>query len=62
MRQSSDKPKGLSPLAAVREEKNKKMKREHIFAHYEQDATRYWELREGGYATPLSVCQGTAGL
>ena len=38
------------------------MKREHIFAHYEQDATRYWELREGGYATPLSVCQGTACL
>ena len=34
------------------------MKREHIFAHYEQDATRYWKLREGGYATPLSVCQG----
>ena len=36
------------------------MKREHIFAHYEQDATRYWKLREGGYATPLSVCQGDA--
>ena len=34
------------------------MKREHIFSHYEQDATRYWKLREGGYATPLSVCQG----
>ena len=24
-----------------------------------QDATRYWKLREGGYATPgMSVCQG----
>jgi len=34
------------------------MKREHIWAHYEQDATRYWKLREGGYATPLSVRQG----
>ena len=34
------------------------MKREHIFAHYEQDATRYWKLREGGYASPMSVFQG----
>ncbi len=34
------------------------MKREHIFAHYEQDATRYWKLTEGGYASPISVCQG----
>ncbi|NKB68290.1 MAG: hypothetical protein GKR89_14605 [Candidatus Latescibacteria bacterium] len=34
------------------------MKREHIFAHYEQDASRYWKLREGGYATPQSVRQG----
>ena len=34
------------------------MKREHIFAHYEEDAPRYWKLREGGYASPLSVRQG----
>ena len=34
------------------------MKREHIFIHYEQDATRYWKLREGGYATPMSARQG----
>tara|TARA_B100000809_G_scaffold242884_1_gene267374 strand:+ start:93 stop:740 length:648 start_codon:yes stop_codon:yes gene_type:complete len=34
------------------------MKREHIFAHYEEDASRYWKLREGGYASPMSVCQG----
>ena len=34
------------------------MKREHIFAHYEQDASRYWKLREGGYASPMSVRQG----
>ena len=34
------------------------MKRDHIFAHYEQDATRYWKLLEGGYATPMSVRQG----
>ena len=34
------------------------MKREHIFAHYEQDASRHWKLREGGYATPMSVRAG----
>jgi len=34
------------------------MKREHIWAHYEQDAPACWKLREGGYATPMSVCQG----
>ena len=34
------------------------MKREHIFAHYEEDATHYWKLAEGGYATPMSVRQG----
>ena len=34
------------------------MKREHIFAHYEEDAPRYWKLLEGGYATPMSVRQG----
>ena len=34
------------------------MKREHIFAHYEEDASRYWKLQEGGYATPLSVRRG----
>lgn len=34
------------------------MKREHIFAHYEEDAARHWKLAEGGYATPMSVRQG----
>ena len=34
------------------------MQRDHIFAHFEQDASRYWKLREGGYATPMSVRQG----
>jgi len=34
------------------------MKREHIWAHYEQDAPGCWKLREGGYATPMSVRQG----
>ena len=34
------------------------MKREHIFAQYEEDASRYWKLQEGGYATPLSVRGG----
>ncbi len=34
------------------------MKREHIFIHYEQDATRYWKLQEGGYATPMSIRPG----
>ena len=34
------------------------MKREHIFAHFEEDATRYWKLCEGGYATPMSVRPG----
>ena len=34
------------------------MKREHIWAHYEQDATKCWKLREGGYASPMSVRQG----
>jgi hypothetical protein len=34
------------------------MHRDHIFAHYEQDATRYWKLKEGGYAWPMSVRQG----
>lgn len=34
------------------------MKREHIWAHYEQDAQRYWKLCEGGYASQISVRQG----
>ena len=34
------------------------MKREHIWAHYEDDAPRHWKLCEGGYATPMSVRQG----
>ena len=34
------------------------MKREHIFAHYEEDATRYWKLQEGGYPSSMSVRQG----
>ena len=34
------------------------MKREHIFAHYEEDATRYWKLQEGGYPSSMSVHQG----
>jgi len=34
------------------------MKREHIWAHYEEDAARYWKLCEGGYASPVSVRQG----
>ena len=34
------------------------VKREHIFAQYEEDASRYWKLQEGGYATPLSVRGG----
>jgi len=34
------------------------MKREHIWAHYEEDAPRYWKLQEGGYASPMSVRQG----
>ena len=34
------------------------MKREHIWAHYEADAARYWKLCEGGYANRMSVKQG----
>jgi hypothetical protein len=34
------------------------VKREHIFAHFEADATRYWKLCEGGYASRMSVRQG----
>jgi hypothetical protein len=34
------------------------MKREHIFGHYEEDASRYWKLQEGGYAHAMSVRQG----
>ena len=34
------------------------MKREHIFAHYEENAAHYWKLMEGGYATSMSVRQG----
>ena len=34
------------------------MKREHIWAHHEQDATRFWKLAEGGYADRVSVRQG----
>ena len=34
------------------------MKREHIWAHYEEDAPRHWKLCEGGYATPMSVRRG----
>jgi hypothetical protein len=29
------------------------VKREHILAHCEQDASRWWQPAEGGYATPL---------
>jgi hypothetical protein len=36
----------------------KRMKREHIWAHHEQDATRFWKLAEGGYADRVSVRQG----
>jgi hypothetical protein len=34
------------------------MKREHIWNHYETDATRHWKLSEGGYANRMSVQQG----
>src|SRR5688572_18156408 len=34
------------------------MKREHIWAHHEQDATTFWKLMEGGYATALSTRAG----
>jgi hypothetical protein len=34
------------------------MKRDHIFAHYEEDAPRYWKLTEGGYAGRMSVRPG----
>lgn len=34
------------------------MKREHLWAHHEQNATNFWKLAEGGYATPLSVRAG----
>jgi hypothetical protein len=34
------------------------MKREHLWAHHEQDANNFWKLAEGGYATPLSVRAG----
>ena len=34
------------------------MKREHLWAHHELDATAVWKLAEGGYANRLSVRQG----
>ncbi len=34
------------------------MKREHIWKNYEANASKYWKLCEGGYATPVSVRQG----
>lgn len=34
------------------------MKREHIWAHHEQDANRFWKLAEGGYASRMSVRSG----
>lgn len=34
------------------------MKREHIWAHHEQDATMFWKLAEGGYPSRMSVRQG----
>lgn len=34
------------------------MKREHIWAHHEQDATLNWKLSEGGYANRMSVKPG----
>ena len=34
------------------------MKREHIWAHHEQDAKCFWKLAEGGYPSRVSVRQG----
>jgi hypothetical protein len=34
------------------------MKREHIWAHHEQDALMNWKLMEGGYPDRMSVKQG----
>lgn len=34
------------------------MKREHLWAHHEQDCTAYWKLAEGGYPNRMSVRQG----
>src|ERR1051326_4640354 len=34
------------------------MKREHIWAHHEQDAKMFWKLAEGGYPSRISVRQG----
>jgi hypothetical protein len=34
------------------------MKREHLWAHHEQDANGFWKLAEGGYASPMSVRTG----
>ena len=34
------------------------MKKEHLWAHHEQDATRFWKLAEGGYPDRVSVRQG----
>ena len=34
------------------------MKREHIWIHYEADASKHWKLSEGGYADRMSVKQG----
>ncbi len=34
------------------------MKREHIWAHHEQDAESFWKLAEGGYPSRVSVRQG----
>ena len=34
------------------------MKREHIWAHHEQDANRFWKLAEGGYPSGMSIRNG----
>ncbi len=34
------------------------MRREHIWAHHERDATINWKLAEGGYASRMSVRVG----
>lgn len=47
-----------SPASPRPPDPEAKLKREHIFAHFEEDAPRYWKLQEGGYASPYSVHQG----
>jgi len=43
------------PFAVSKSDEKSSFKREHIWAHYEQDATKCWKLREGGYATAMSI-------